>query len=79
MSRAETLNKWTGAELKELRRIFATASTADLVKAFPRHSLGSTRTTANRLGLNKSRGHRRWAAIVHNHVPTFEFARIVYD
>lgn len=79
MTEPKTRNRWTSPELKELKRIFTISSYEELAAAFPRHPVSSIKSTARDLGLKRPYGYRRWAAAVRNHVPSFEFARVIYD
>jgi len=79
MAQPKTKNKWTSAERKELGRLFRVSSSEELIAAFPRHPIGSIKSTARDMGLKRPYGYRKWAAMVRNHVPVFGFARVVYD
>lgn len=74
----KTRNAWTSAELTQLRQKFPVLRTsAALVKAFPRHTIGSIRMTAYKLGLRRDHsGQRKWRKITETYVPTFSFGHL---
>ena len=80
MGQPKRKNKWTSREIKELQQLFPTASSKELALILPRHTVSSIKATAYALGLKRLRhGNPKWAEVVRNHVPVFEFARVVYD
>jgi hypothetical protein len=69
--------RWTGPEIARLRRAFPIMTATELAAAFPRHPLGSIKSTAYLLGLHKAEdyGSRKWREIAACHVPVFGFGR----
>lgn len=61
------MSHWTTLELRRLDEAYQEhrASGQELVKMFPRHSIGSILRVASRRGLCKRHLHRNWLMIAH--------------